>query len=345
MGSNFLDVDIKFLWRALRQAGYRFFALTCAVFGAFQCSNRTSTQDLLDANFSMPATLTVAPRSFEILTGQSQAITVVGGQKPYTYKVLTGVGSISASGVFTSSSAGIATIQADDSSGLSVVSNGVVRATAKDPASLTSVLGNLRLWLKADALALADGAAVTTWPDSSGNGVVVSQGTPVNQPTYKTGVYNGKPTIRFNGLANPNSSKFSLTLPMSTDMTLFVVATPSSVANAYMIAGDGAGSTPSIISNWVGRAYEYFSNMGITTERLIFKATASGVNVMAFRQTGMTNILLSYNGVLQVETLPVSSLTPSNFVLIGYGPGGAGAPYGGDIAEVIVYNKIGRAHV
>lgn len=277
--------------------------------------------------------------------GESHTIIVSGGQKPYTYQVLTGMGSVSASGVFVSSSTGNTTIKIDDSSGQSVVANGVVRSLTKDPASMTSTLANLRLWLKADALALTDGSAVTTWPDSSGNGVVVSQGTPVNQPTYKTNVYNGKPVVRFNGLPNPNSSKLSLTLPITSNMTLFVVATPSSVTKAYLISGSGMGDTPAIISNWASRAYEFFCQIG-GTDRFVFQTTASGLNVLAFRQTGATNIYLSYNVFPQVETVPATSLTVSNFVLIGYGSGGAGAPYGGDIAEIIVYDTaVGAADI
>jgi hypothetical protein len=41
------------------------------------------------------------------------------------------------------------------------------------------------LWLKADAIkGLADGAAVTQWDDSSGNGRNFTQGTVSKQPAY-----------------------------------------------------------------------------------------------------------------------------------------------------------------
>lgn len=55
----------------------------------------------------------------------------------------------------------------------------------------------LTMWLKADALALADGAAVTTWADSSAAGNNAAGGT---APTFKTNIAKGgtKPVVRFN---------------------------------------------------------------------------------------------------------------------------------------------------
>jgi hypothetical protein len=60
-----------------------------------------------------------------------------------------------------------------------------------------STVAGLKLWLKADSLALADGAAVTTWTDSSGNG---NNATAVGAPVFKTNILNGKPVIRFVGV-------------------------------------------------------------------------------------------------------------------------------------------------
>ena len=58
------------------------------------------------------------------------------------------------------------------------------------------------LWLKADAIkGLADGAAVTQWNDSSGNGRNFTQGTASKQPTYVASEsdFGNKPAVRCDG--------------------------------------------------------------------------------------------------------------------------------------------------
>jgi Big-like domain-containing protein/concanavalin A-like lectin/glucanase superfamily protein len=61
-------------------------------------------------------------------------------------------------------------------------------------------LAGLELWLAADAIVgPADADPVTTWEDESGNGRDATQETAGEKPTYRTGVLNGKPVVRFDG--------------------------------------------------------------------------------------------------------------------------------------------------
>lgn len=61
-------------------------------------------------------------------------------------------------------------------------------------------ISGLTFWLKADSLALGDGAAVTSWSDSGPNGLTVSQGTGSKQPAYRlTGAPNNRPAVQFDG--------------------------------------------------------------------------------------------------------------------------------------------------
>ncbi len=57
--------------------------------------------------------------------------------------------------------------------------------------------GSLVIWLKADSLALSDGALVSTWPDMSGYGNHFTQATASKQPTYRTNQVNGLPALQF----------------------------------------------------------------------------------------------------------------------------------------------------
>ena len=61
-------------------------------------------------------------------------------------------------------------------------------------------LSGLAGWYDAPQLALADGAALTTWPDlSGGNRSLFPLGSAANAPVYKTGILNGLPVVRFDG--------------------------------------------------------------------------------------------------------------------------------------------------
>jgi hypothetical protein len=67
------------------------------------------------------------------------------------------------------------------------------------PTPAPNTISNLAVWLKADALGLSDGTAVSSWTDSSGNGNHAVQATGTRQPIYKTSIINGKATVRFDG--------------------------------------------------------------------------------------------------------------------------------------------------
>lgn len=51
----------------------------------------------------------------------------------------------------------------------------------------------------ATALSLSDGQSVSTWGDETGNGYALTAGT---APTYKTGVINGNPVVRYDGVGD-----------------------------------------------------------------------------------------------------------------------------------------------
>lgn len=95
-----------------------------------------------------------------------------------------------------------------------------------------NALSGLAMWLKADALPLADGAAVTSWTDSSGNSrnATLSQGT----PTFETNELNGNPVVRFT--ANGESS---FTFPTMTNIrTVFMIVKETAVAQHFLLGDD-----------------------------------------------------------------------------------------------------------
>ena len=68
------------------------------------------------------------------------------------------------------------------------------------PPDVPKSISGLTLWFAADKLTgFNDGDAVTTWPDLSGNGYDVTQGTSGSRPLYKTNIFKGKPALLFDG--------------------------------------------------------------------------------------------------------------------------------------------------
>lgn len=58
---------------------------------------------------------------------------------------------------------------------------------------------DLKLWLAADRLNLAEGDAVGTWADLSGKGYDATQATAARKPVYKAAIVNSRPVVRFDG--------------------------------------------------------------------------------------------------------------------------------------------------
>ncbi len=58
---------------------------------------------------------------------------------------------------------------------------------------------NNPLWLQADDISISDGSAISSWSDRSGNGNDASQATAAYQATYETSEVNGHDVVRFDG--------------------------------------------------------------------------------------------------------------------------------------------------
>ena len=80
----------------------------------------------------------------------------------------------------------------------------------------------LALWLDASQLTgLSDGNTVDTWTDMSGVGNHATK--TAGAPTYKTGVLNGQPVIRFNDASAFTTANLSSQFPSAA--TVFIVTT------------------------------------------------------------------------------------------------------------------------
>lgn len=228
---------------------------------------------------------------------------------------------------------------------------GIVSSSVTGPGGIGGTNGttNLALWLRADKLSLANGANVSTWTDQSGysnNANAVS----TFEPSFATNQLNSTlPTVRFTAsnidymritdatsLKPGNVSIFAVgryNVATSTSGPLIVKATNNTYADGYGILRDGSNNA---LRTYVTSRAANFVNGNL--------AGGTYATIESIYNSAANNIQLLYNESSQGTDNFNSAITNStNFMYLGIGPDAAGtgvaAPFDGDIAEMIVYNR------
>ena len=214
------------------------------------------------------------------------------------------------------------------------------------PASLLGLVA----WYRAADLSLADGAAVATWTDSSGNGRDATQATGTKQPLYKTNIINGKPVVRFDGVddflnvpaidltgtsgltlfvvvANITSGgdrvlfEYSTNINSFTDGFLLYRETGNSIAAALRGSAGGAGSnfvtTASVTSAATVISAVYDKALATNEVTAWLNGTSAGTRPQNLNNTGAFGNRASFIGMRAGTTLPLA----------------------GDIAEILLYSR------
>jgi hypothetical protein len=223
------------------------------------------------------------------------------------------------------------------------------------PAGVGSSTNN-PLWLKADAgtSTTVNGGAVSAWNDASGNANHASQATGSQQPIYTTGLINGMPALFFDNIGSPANDLMTVNdadnLDNTAGLTILTVTRPISIDNSNARA---------IVSKRV--------NVGDNQAYTIFFYTNNHINIdiegndnrfaTPFTFVGGRDYLFTvlYDGSLASgsrtkvyvnENLDITTTetatTISNWaspVVIGSMNVGDGRPFGGYIAEIIIYRK------
>ncbi|HAA17749.1 MAG TPA: hypothetical protein DCP28_02855, partial [Cytophagales bacterium] len=190
------------------------------------------------------------------------------------------------------------------------------------------------LWLKADALSQADGTPISSWADASGNGNDADQATGSYQPTFQTGEINGQPVVQFDG-ANDHLRNAAVSYNAR---TLFTVVRPSAPytggfgqiwgsydEGAHLALDDRAGN-----KNGVS-----FDGNTSTQARYALNGSALGPLVSNSNLPPWVN---NSTQLITAEFQNAQPLTDQTFGSTYPGHPIASFQYGGDIAEVIVYN-------
>lgn len=109
-------------------------------------------------------------------------------------------------------------------------------------------ISGLHLWYKSDSLSLSHGDTVSSWSDSSGNGISATQGTTSLQPTFQStsNTANGYPTLFFDGVDDyliGDTSGNTLNNRSSTVFVAYMPHTTTSQTAGYLFTSAASGST------------------------------------------------------------------------------------------------------
>lgn len=207
---------------------------------------------------------------------------------------------------------------------------------------------NLKWWLKADELGLADNASIATIPDSSGNSYDL---TATNAATFKTNIQNGLGVARFDGTNDYYRTATAASNIVGGDgsqaLTMFFVqnlrgapAQNNTGNQAYKnpgVFGDvtfaamtmtfrGGGGSPKFI--WL----QYGPTIQTTVEE---SATVNSWNIYVLRRNGSTMSISRNGGAAVSDSGAPTDTTPSGVVQTGLSAGSSAyAQF--DLAEIAI---------
>lgn len=206
----------------------------------------------------------------------------------------------------------------------------------------------LGLWLRADDLAaLGQGAAVSQWVDASTGANNASQANAATQPTVQLNQINGHATVRFDGsndrldlstnlFANSQYPLSVFIVLQSPDSSAHIIGTGSSSAGYLTSYGGGVtivGGRPTLKANSASSGLHLTSSAAANDNQPKVIAGVAGA--------GGSSLFL--DGVLVAEGGANPNAYGYSKSAIGASDGsnsnGSQDPFGGDIAEIIVYQR------
>ena len=204
-----------------------------------------------------------------------------------------------------------------------------VTPPASSPALPTS---GMAIWLSADSGTEYSATGVASgWRDLSSNAYFASQSKTANQPTFSTGVVNGRPTIHF---SSPANQYFTLPSIMSgaTAGEVFIVNRVATGSYQAMYDFGTGGGTVYPSSDGTIR-----DDFGISSQVNAGPASVSLTSFHLYNASAQTggSWTLRLNGDIQA-VVPMNNTGFTTAPTLGSSPGNF---FSGDIAEVIVYTR------
>jgi hypothetical protein len=183
-------------------------------------------------------------------------------------------------------------------------------------------VGGLVEWHDASALTgLADGDPVASWTDRSTSGIPATQATSSKRPTYKTGIQNGLPVVRFDGVDDVLAAGTAVTVG-----TVFAVAKYSAATfTSYNGLLTETGSTVYML-------------LGSSGSNQLLAPQPTGTY---YKNGTLTSPSTSGSGPMNAFALMAVTLSAGSIKLqIGLDRDQVSRFWNGDVAEIIAYNSI-----
>ncbi len=200
--------------------------------------------------------------------------------------------------------------------------------------------GNMTLWLKADALGLANGAAVTSWADQSPNGNTVSTaGAP---GYYLSKVINGKPAVYFDGTVDlTRGGVVGTNLASASDNTLYLVIAHASY-DAYTDLlgwGDCVNNRFLVHAPWGGTLVFQMGNPANASIPYAVPGTYSDTpHILEFHRSGNLGELWIDGSVVTTSTMSGGPSVGGTSTLH-IGNSACNNTFTGYVAEIIVFSR------
>lgn len=201
-----------------------------------------------------------------------------------------------------------------------------ITITSTSSAFTPASVAGLKTWLKADSLGLSDGAAVSTWADSSGNGNNAAQASGPLQPTFKTNIQNGLPVVRADGT---DTLTIAGVLNNTAARTVFVVAkmTATGAASPLWSWDPNASFQASNSGFWVWSQNQGAGNVNLVATDALFHVFTCRFNSVSscdfFRDAGAA-VNFDPDNLYQSGTLALGLFSPASIQA--------------DLGELIVYD-------
>lgn len=214
-------------------------------------------------------------------------------------------------------------------------------------------ISGLQLWLDASTINQADGTAVASWSDLSGNAYDAAQATTASQPTYKTNIQNGLGVVRFDGVDD--------FLSLSTGLGMFNSVPGATVIVVGRYAFDSTSDISFSASVGISSSYRIamFTTSSNKFQFAVRQTDVGGASAPFSTQTGTPFTGAIHAGVVNYSstqrfvyvnnalggsasgapfTSGTTSATDSTYIYVGK-YGAAGYELNGDICEIVVYNR------